>query len=308
MLVRYAASHIQHMQKALTQMNLQLANVISDISGKTGLAIIDAILEGERDVTKLASLRDHRIKADAETIAKSLLGDWKVEHLFTLRQARQTYDHYQQMMGDCDLEIARLLKAFASRIDPVAVPLPPRTTHHVRPLHNEPNFDLRGELYRILGVDLTQVPGLQSPTISVFLSEVGPTVERFATPKHFASWLGLCPDNRITGGRVLSAATRKVKSRTAYALRMAANSLKRSQSALGDYYRRMKARLGAPSAITATAHKLARIIHHLVKHRCPYDASVFAKEEQLHRQRRERTLRKQAAHFGFQLTPLQSNG
>jgi transposase len=307
MLVRYGAGHTLHMQKALTQMNIQLANVISDLTGKTGLAIVDAILEGERDPAKLASLRDHRIKADLETITKSLVGDWKVEHLFTLRQARQTYAHYQQMLADCDLEIARLLKAFESRIDPVAVPLPARTTPHVRPRRNEANFDLRGELYRILGVDLTQVPGLQSTTISVFLSEVGPTVERFATPKHFASWLGLCPDNRITGGRILSAATREVKSRTAYALRMAANSLQRSQSALGDYFRRMKARLGTPSAITATAHKLARIIHHLIKHRCSYDASVFAQEEELHRQRRERTLRKQAALFGFQLAPLQSN-
>jgi transposase len=165
---------------------------------------------------------------------------------------------------------------------------------------------LRGELHRILGVDLTQVPGLQSLSVCALLTEVGPSVDRFATPKHFASWLGLCPDNRITGGRIISVATRDVKSRLAYALRMAAQSLQRSQSALGDYFRRMKARLGTPAAITSAAHKLARILHHLVKHRCPYDASVFAAQEQLHRQRREKNLRKQAALFGFQLTPLQS--
>jgi transposase len=306
-LVRYAASHVQHMQKALTQMNIQLANVLSDLTGKTGLAIIDAVLAGERDPEKLASLRDHRIKADLATIAKSLRGDWKEEHLFTLRQARATYAHYQQMVADCDTQIATFLRAFESRVDVAAQPLPPSTSSHRRPQRNEPGFDLRGELYRILGVDLTQVPGLQSATASAFLSEVGPSVERFATPKHFASWLGLCPDNRVTGGRVLSAATRDVKSRTAYALRMAAQSLQRSQSCLGDYFRRMKARLGAPEAITATAHKLARILHHLIKHRCAYDASVFAEQEELHRQRRERTLRKQAALFGYQLTPLQSN-
>jgi len=280
--------------------------LISDLTGKTGLAIVDAILTGERDGAKLAALRDHRIKADLQTIAKSLIGDWKEEHLFTLRQARQTYAHYQQMVAECDLQIARLLSAFESRVHVATEPSPPRTTSHVRAQRHEPSFNLRGELYRILGVDLTQVPGLQSITISTFLSEVGSTVERFATPKHFASWLGLCPDNRITGGRILGAATRDVKSRTAYALRMAAQSLQRSQSALGDYFRRMKARLGAPEAITAAAHKLARIIHHLLKHRCAYDASVFAAEEKLHRQRREKNLRKQAALFGFQLTPLQS--
>jgi transposase len=308
-LVRYAASHVQHMQKALTQMNIQLANVISDLTGKTGLAIVDAMVAGERHAEKLAALRDHRIKADAATIAKSLVGDWKEEHLFTLRQARAIYAHYQQMVAECDTQIATFLRGFESRVDVAAQPLPRRTTSHVRPQRNEPSsFDLRGELYRILGVDLTQVPGLQSTTASAFLSEVGPTVERFATPKHFASWLGLCPDNRVTGGRILSAATRDVKSRTAYALRLAAQSLHRSQSALGDYFRRMKARLGAPEAITAAAHKLARILHHLIKHRCPYDASVFAQEEELHRKRRERNLRKQAALCGYQLTPLQSNG
>ncbi len=306
-LIRYAASHVQHMQKALTQMNIQLANVISDLTGKTGLAIVDAILAGERHAEKLAALRDHRIKADTQTIAKSLVGDWKEEHLFTLRQARATYAHYQQMVAECDTQIATSLQHFESRVDLAAQPLPPKTTRHVRPQRNEPNFDLRGELYRILGVDLTQVPGLQTTTASAFLSEVGPTVERFATAKHFASWLGLCPDNRVTGGRILSAATRDVKSRTAYALRMAAQALHRSQSALGDYFRRMKARLGAPEAITAAAHKLARILHHLIKHRCPYDASVFAAEEELHRKRREKNLRKQAALCGYQLTPLQSN-
>jgi len=304
MLVRCAASHVQHMQKALTQMNIQLHHVISDLTGRTGMDIVDAILAGERDPQKLAALRDHRIKADVATIAKSLLGDWKAEHLFTLRQARAIYAHYQEMITGCDAEIALHLRKFQSRIDPQLQPVPARTTSHVRPQRNEPSFNLRGELYRILGVDLTQVPGLQCLTVHTCLSEVGTTVERFASAKHFASWLGLCPDNRITGGRVLSAATRDVKSRTAYALRMAAQSLRNSQSLLGHFFRRMRARLGAPEAITATAHKLARIIYHLLKYRCPYDESVFAKAEDSHRRRREKSLRKQAASLGFQLIPL----
>jgi len=297
------------MEKALTQMNIQLANVISDLTGQSGLAIVDAILAGERDPQKLASLRNYRIKADVQTIAKSLVGDWLPEHLFALRQARQRYAHYQQMIAECDLEVADFLRGFQSRLEASAeqtLPVPKTPAARSRP--HEPQFDLRGELHRILGVDLTQVPGIQCLTASIFLSEVGPSVEPFATPQHFSSWLGLCPDNRITGRRILSAATREVKSRTAYALRMAALTLQRSQSSLGEHFRRMKARLGTPAAITATANKLARILYHLVKHRCAYDASVFAAEEELHRRRRENNLRKQAAHFGFQLTPLKPWG
>jgi transposase len=302
MLVRYAATHVQHMQKSLTQMNIQLANVISDLTGKTGLAIIDAMLLGERDTVKLAALRDCRLKADAQTVAKSLVGDWKAEHLFTLRQARQCYAHFQEMIAGSDAEIAVLLRNFESLADLDTQPLPAATQPRKRA--HEPSFDLRGELYRVLGVDLTQVPGLQSVTVSTILSEIGPSVERFDSAKEFASWLGLCPDNRITGGRILSAATRDVKSRTAYALRMAAQSLVRSQSFLGEFYRRMRARLGAPAAITAGAHKLARIIHYLLKNRCAYDESVFANQEELHRKRREKNLRTQAAKCGFELTPL----
>lgn len=304
MLVRYASSHVQHMQKALTQMNIQLANVISDLTGKTGLAILDAILDGERDEQKLSKLRDSRIKASEQTVAKSLVGDWKEEHLFTLAQARATYAHYMRQAADCDLKIQALLGQFDSMVNVAAEPLPP-SGKRLGKKCTETGFDLREELYRILGVDLTQVPGLQTSTVSAFLSEIGPTVDRFATSKHFASWLGLCPDNRVTGGRILSAATRDVKSRTAYALRMAAQSLRQSQSALGGFFRRMKARLGTPAAITATAHKLARILHYLVKHRCPFDASVFAAEEKIHLRRREKYLRKQAATLGYQLSPIQ---
>jgi transposase len=302
-LVKDAARKVQHMQKALFQMNIQLSNVISDITGKTGLDIIDAILTGERDVDELSKYRDHRIKADKRTIAKSLRGDWREEHLFSLKMARDIYGVYREKIAECDHKIEAMLRTFESRLDPAVNPIPAKTTTHVKPTRNEANFDLRTELYRIFGMDLTQVPAIQSATVSIFLSEVGPSVERFENVKRFASWLGLCPDNRITGGRVLSARTRDVKSRLAYALRIAVQSLHRSQTVLGEYFRRMRARLGAPEAITAAAHKLARILYHLVKNRCPYDASVFAKEEELHRQRRQKYLQKQASALGFQLIP-----
>jgi len=305
-LVTYAASHIQHMQKALTQMNLQLHHVISDLTGKTGLAILEAILAGERDPHKLAELRDFRIKASAETIAKALVGDWRDEHLFTLRQALSAYRHYQQLLAECDQEIERLLARFDSQVDPTQVPLPPLTTSHRQPQRNEircHHTDLRTELYRILGVDLTQVPGLQTPTIHTLFTELGPELSAFPTAKHFASWLGLCPDNRVSGGRVLSAKTRKVKSRAATALRLAAHSLHHSHSALGDFYRRMRARLGAPKAITATAHKLARLLYHLLTTGQAYDESVFARNEERYRQRRVKRLYREAAALGFTLAP-----
>jgi transposase len=310
MLVRHASQAVQHMQKALTQMNIQLANVLSDLTGQTGLAILDAILGGERDGAKLAKLRHGRVRADEATLAKSLVGDWKEEHLFCLEQARLTYTHLQLQIMACDEKIAALLQGWenapaataalaTTAAESTAAATPPATTP-------APSFDLRQELARLFGVDLTGVPGLGTTVAGMVLSEVGPSVERFATVKHFASWLGLCPDNRKTGGRTIKVATREVKSRLAYALRLAANALHREKSVLGDYFRRMKAKLGTPAAITATAHKLARIIYHLLRYRCPYDQGVFAKEEARQRQRREQRVRAQAAQLGYQLTPLQA--
>ena len=302
-LVQMAASHVQHMQKALTQMNLHLHHVISDLTGKTGLAILEAILAGERNPQELAKLRDHRIKASAETIAKALVGDWLPEHLFTLRQALESYRHYQRLITHCDEELERLLHAFDSRVDPAAHPLPPASSAHKKPQRNEPRFDLRTEMYRILGVDLTQVPGLNTGTLYTLFAEIGTDLSKFPTAQHFASWLGLCPDNRISGGKVLSVKTRKVKSRTANALRLAAQSLHHSRSALGDYYRRMRTRLGAPQANVAAAHKLARIIYQLITTRQEYDESVFVQQEEKYQQRRTKRLHKEAAALGFLLVP-----
>ena len=305
-LVQLAATHTQHMQKALTQMNLQLHHVISDITGVTGVAILDAILAGERDPAVLAGHRDRRIKASAETIAKALVGDYRPEHLFTLRQFLDACRQYQRLLGECDREVQRLLGAFASTIDPAQHPLPvaPASRRKVRGTPSTPGFDLRTERSRVLGTDLTQVPGLQTPTVHTLFAELGADLSPFPSGGHFASWLGLCPDNRISGGQVLSVKTRHVKHRVAYALRLAAQSLSRSQSVLGGFFRRMRAKLGAPKAITATAHKLARIIYHLVTTRQPYDESRLAAAEANHQRRTESRLRAQARALGFQLVPV----
>lgn len=302
-LVQMASVHVQHMQKALDQMNLQLHHVISDITGVTGTEIIEAILQGERDPNKLADLRDGRIKATAEQIASALVGDYRREHLFTLRQSRTAYRNYQQLIAACDIEIQQYLAAFESRVDTVAQPLArPKDLH--KPRRNEPRFDLRGELYRIFGVDLTLVPGVNTLTAHTLLAEVGPDLSRFANASAFSSWLGLCPDNRISGGKVLSVQTRVVNNRAAGALRMAAQSLHRSQSHLGEYYRRMRAKMGTPKAITAAAHKLARIVFHLISTKQAYDETIFSKHEMQYLQRKENRLRRQARHLGFDIVPV----
>jgi len=307
-LVSYASSHVQHMQKALDQMNLHLHHVISDVTGKSGLAILDAILAGERDPQKLAQLKDPRIKASEETIAKALVGDWRTEHLFTLRQALAAYRYYQELIQECDAEIERLLRDFDSRVDPQDQAPPaarnPRKKCAGHPVVL-PKLDLRTELYRILGVDLTQVPGLQATSVHALFTELGPDLSAFPTVKHFCSWLGLCPDNRVSGGKVLSVRTRKVRNRVANTLRLAAQALWHSENPLGAFYRRMRTKLGAPKAITATAHKLARIIYRLLTTRQPYDESVYARAEEQHRQRRVQRLQRDAAALGFHLSPAE---
>jgi transposase len=307
-LVGYAASHVQHMQKALIQMNLQLHNLLSDLAGKTGLAILDAILAGERNPQKLAALKDPHVKASSETIAKSLEGYYRPEHLFTLKQALAAYRHYQQLIQECDQELEKLLAHLDGRIDPNLHPLSPPTQKQKQKQssRNAMRFtetDLRTELYRILGVDLSEVPGLGTLSIHTLLAEIGPDLSAFPTYKHFCSWLGLCPENRISGDKVLSSHTRRVANRAANVFRMAAQSLWHSRSFLGDYYRKMRARLGPRAANTATAHKLARIVYHLMTTGETYDESVFAKEQERQRLRREMRLRKEATALGFQLMP-----
>lgn len=304
-LVQMACGHVQHMQKALDQMNLQIHHVISDITGMTGLAIIEAVLEGERDPHVLAKLRDWRIRASEETIAKSLVGDYRSEHLFTLRQSLKAYRQYQQLIVECDREIQGRLNTLPSKAATEQPPLPPSKTKARKRKSTEPDFDLRDQHYRILGVDLTAVPGMSSLLIHTILGEVGPNLSKFRSASAFASWLGLCPDNEISGGKVLWAGTRKVNNRAAKAFRLAAHTLHHSDCALGQYYRRMRAKLGPPQAITATAHKVARIVYHLLTTGEAYDESVFARDEERYTKHIEKRLKTQARALGFQLIPAQ---
>jgi transposase len=302
-LIETASEQVLRMQKALDQMNLQIHHVISDVTGLTGLSILDAILAGERDPVVLARLKDPRIKASEETIIKSLVGDYRPEHTFTLGQSLKAYRYFQGLIDECDSEIEKLMSQFDARVDVEANPLPPLKVRR-KTLHgNEPSFDLRQHLYRIFGVDLTAVPGINILIAHSVLAEVGPDLSKFRSPSAFASWLGLCPDNDVSGGKILSVRTRRVTNRAPLAFRMAANALFKSKSWLGDYYRRMRAKLGAPKAITAAAHKLARIVYHLLTTRQPYDESVFAKHEQVSRVRAEARLRAQAKELGLQLLP-----
>jgi transposase len=300
-----ASTHVNHVQKALDQMNLQLHHVISDITGQTGLAILDAILTGERDPNALADLRSTRIKASKEVIVKSLVGDYRPEHLFTLQQSLNAYRNYQKMIDDCDREIRRYLEDLdpPNRDDGNITDEPNRKSNSTKPVSND--SILCRELQRLFGVDLTRIPGIQTGIVQTILGEVGPDFSKFRSASAFASWLALCPDNDISGGKVLWTGTRKVKSRTATALRMAAQSLHHSKSALGDFYRRMRAKLGAPKAITAAAHRLARIIFHLVTTHQQYDEVRLAGDQVHNQHRQQAKLRAKARALGFQLVPIQ---
>jgi transposase len=305
-LVQIASKHVNHIQKSLDQMNLQLHHVISDITGQTGLAILDAILQGERNPKTLAKLRDTRIKASEEIIIKSLVGDYRPEHLFTLRQSLDAYRNYQKMIESCDQEIQNYLQ----KLDPPNGngKKTTKSTDKTNTSKPQPKDSLLClELKRLFGIDLTKVPGLQVKTVQTVLGEVGPNFNKFRSSSAFASWLAVCPDNDISGGKVLNTKTRKVKSRAATALRMAAQSLHRSESALGRFYRRMRTKLGAPKAITAAAHRLARIIFHLVTTKQEYDETYLAKEQLQHEQRQQTRLRAKAKTLGFQLVPLQQS-
>ncbi|MFN8625780.1 MAG: IS110 family transposase [Candidatus Binatia bacterium] len=304
-LIRDCAAHIQRMQKALTQMNVQLHKVISDITGTTGLRIMRAILDGERDPVRLALLKDPRIRSSREQIAKALHGDYRPEHLFALRQSVELYDTYRKMIGDCDGQIEHYLASFDTTLDPTATPLEPLQPTSRKPRGNQPHFDLRSHLHRIAGVDFTRIDGFDALTVQTLLSEVGLDPSRFPSAKHFASWVALCPDNRITGGAVKSSKTRKVASRVATALRRAAQAAGNSHTALGAFHRRMRARLGPAAAITATAHKLARIFYHMWKYRHPYHDPGVNYYETKYRERTLRSLSKRAASLGFQLVQFQ---
>jgi transposase len=264
-LVAEAGSAIQRMQKALIEMNIQLSNVLSDLSGVSGQAIIGAILEGERDPWALAGLAQPEVKATPEEIAQSLEGNWREELLFVLGQEVELYRTYQEKIRDCDRQLRQHLESFGSRVDVGAQPLGPKPKGK-KGSKNAPQFDLRSELYRITGIDWVQVNGIDVLTAQTVIAEAGADLSAFPREQQFTSWLGLCPTNEKSGGKILKRRTRKVVNRAAAAFRNAATTLLRSQSYLGAQYRRLRTRLGAPKAITAMARKLACLFYRLIKH------------------------------------------
>lgn len=304
-LVQEAGTCIQRIQKALTEMNVQLANVISDISGMTGMRILHAIVNGERDPQKLAKLRDRRIKASEEEVANGLHGNWRDELVFVLEENLAIYEVYQQRIGRCDERIEQHLKTIAGKVN-VNVTPPPVPRKGKRPHGNAPAFDLRSELYRVTGTDLTQIDGIDVTTAQAVLAETGPDMTPWRTEKHFVSWLGLCPDHRISGGKVLQRGTRKVVSRAATAFRMAASSLCRSQSALGAKFRRLRSRLGPAKAITAMAHHLARLFYRMVKYGSQYVDHGIAAYEERFREQQLKWLTRKAAEMQLYLSPVPS--
>jgi transposase len=295
MLLRSQARHVQHMQKALTQMNIQLANVISDVVGETGQKILRAIVAGERDGEVLAAMKNVRIHASSEEIAKSLYGNWRAEHLFALKQALALFDFYATQLAECDGEIDQQLQRLQVH---QGEPAPGKKRSRAR---NAPKFDLRTQLFKMCGVDLTRIDGIDIATALVVISEVGADMSRFASDKHFASWLGLCPGTKITGGKVLSGKTKRCANRAAQALRMAAAALRTSHSALGAYFRRMCSRMDKPKAVTAAAHKLARLIYAMLTKGEEYTDKGQDYYEERYRERVLRQLSKRAEKLGMTL-------
>jgi transposase len=299
--VAAASACIHRMQKVLTEMNVQLANVISDISGLTGLTIIQAILAGERDRYKLADLAHARIQATREEIARSLEGNWRKELLFILQQELNLYLIYQQQIAECDTALAAHLPTLDDKAEPGSQ-LPPAKANKRAGSNAPTSFDLRGELYRISGTDLTQIDGINIMNAQTIIAEVGVDMNRFPSEAHFASFLGLCPDNQITGGKVLRRGTRHVENRAATALRMAATSLWRSKTYLGAKFRRLRARLGAPKAITAMAHMLARLVYRMLRYGEQYVDKGIKYYEDKYRQHEIRSIQKKAKDLGFVVT------
>lgn len=301
-LIEYRSAHIQHMQKALQQMNLQLALVITDITGVTGLAIIRAILAGERNPQQLATLRQRGCKHKEETIAKALTGNYRREHLFALEQALALYDFYTAQLQVCDAEIEQQFINLKP-IDDDLPPLPPSTKadSHSK---NGPAYDARTLLYQLTGVDLVAIAGLNASTVQTIIAEIGPTVDAFPTVKHFCSWVGVAPHNDISGGKRLRSRTLRTNNRAGQAFRIAAQSVAKSpHSAFGAFYRRLKARLGTKQAIVATAHKIARTFYFVLKHRVPFHDLGGEEYERLARERERKNLQKRAAKLGMSLVP-----
>jgi transposase len=299
-LIADASRYILRMQKALEQMNIKLTEVISDITGVTGMAIIEAIVGGERDPRSLARFRQAGCKNDRKTLVHALEGTWRAEHLFELRQCLEFYQFYQRQIAACDGAINEQLKGMAVPIE--RKPLPEGKRAGRRRRGNEPRFDARGRLYELAGVDLTAIEGIEAGTALTLLSEIGTDMSSWANEKKFGAWLGLAPNPKKSGRKLLSSRTRPGSNRAAVAFRLAARSLIRSKSALGAFLRRIAARRGMPKAITATAYKLARIVYGMLKHGMAYASETMADYEAKYRDRQLRQLQRKARELGYELT------
>jgi transposase len=301
LLIRSAAAHVQHMQKAMEQMNLKLTEVVSDVVGQTGTAIIEAILAGERDPRKLAALRHEKCHKSEEQIALALEGTWRPEHLFALEQAYALYRFHHEQIRQCDERIAAELSRLPDRSGGRTAGAKPRKRGRKR---NDATFEATGPLSRALGVDLTEVDGIDVATALVILAEIGVDVSRFPDEKHFAAWLGLCPRKDQSNQTTRRRGPRRGKNRVAQALRLAARAVGRTQTALGLFYRRIRGRIGPAGAITATAHKLARLVYRMLKYGAEYVRPELEAYEARMRSDQERSLRRKATALGYALVPL----
>jgi transposase len=305
-LVEYAASHIQHMQKALMQMNVQLHHVVTDITGVTGMRIIRAMVSGIQEPEALAEFRDARCAASPETIRAALTGNYRPEHVFALRHALELYDVHQTKIAECDTEIETVLHTLNAERATPETPLP--AVRHAK-ARNEPKFDVRPALYTLLGADLTQIHGFGPYTVLRLVAECGDDMSKWPTAKHFTSWLSLAPGNKVSGGRLLSSKTRRSTNRAAALLRIAAVNIGRTQTALGAFYRRLAARIGKAKAVTATARKLAILFYNALRFGLAYADPGASYYEQRYRQRVLDNLRRRAQQMGFTLVAdAASNG
>jgi transposase len=303
MLVRYAAQHIQHMQKALEQMNVKLAEVVRDVTGVTGMAIIKAILRGQRNPQQLAQFRQDTCRRTEAEIARALYGNWRPEHLFALKQAVTLYEFYQRQVRECDLQLEAHLQTFTDRSGGQRLPSKPRQGTR---RSNEPAFDVRQSLYRLSGVDVTLVEGIDVSTALAILSEIGIDMSRWPSEKHFTSWLGLCPQHQGSAGKIRSRRVRRGSNGAARALRLAAQGCHHAKNALGAFYRRIQARAGGPKAVVATARKIATRVYRLLKYGTEYVRQEMAAYEEAYRLRVIKSLARTAQRLGYQLVPTTS--
>jgi transposase len=300
-LVQSASRHIQRIQKALTQMNLQLANVLSDVSGMTGQAIISAILGGERDPHKLAAFRHPRVKASEEEIARSLEGNWQEDLLFLVKQEQDAYEFCQRQIAECDRQLEQYFQRQEDRSHGISLPEEKRKTRLRKKNGNKPQFGLRAELFRMTGTDLTQIDGIDVVTAATIISEVGSDMSRWKTEDHFVSWLRLCPDNRISGNKIIGKGRQPTNNRVSIALRMAASTLRVSNTYLGAQFRRFRARLDARVAVKAMAAKLARLVYRMLRYGMKYLDRGAKFYEIQHRLTQVKHLKWKAAKLGYQL-------